>query len=1121
MKKKDIEKVTYLQKIWKNILIYKQDIIYEVTFFTEILNIIITQLNDKFIKNLIENTDFKKSTQLIEYCKKILEIFPHKITVKFLSENSKFKILSCLAKIKLTIIEITNLIGCIKITDSIQLYLGLHDKQNLYKKENKDFFYYINKYFEVLKVDLYHADSTNSLKYNLSNFSSNKKTHSIILKKNDNKKPVIYKNNEINTELIKNCKGCYVYIPINKNILVFFGFFKEDNINSFKALELFTDKNDKLSTLIENIDVYDEFKQNYLNSIGLRDFYLYDANQITSICISNYNFLKTFKNKDISNMVKEFLTSDMLKQRNIIQCLLFDNNDTMSKYIANLLLDLIRSDNITISMDKKNKIVNSLHWSIRKKINSVDDTIDDKTNYVNENIEDTIPYEKRIHLMKTEEYIKNKALDKLKEINGSKNGENTAKAQQYLDGILKIPFNTYKNEIIKFQLQELIDKTIKINSEIVRYIQYMEENWILSDDELKNSEELIFIIETFNIRKKNNILSINKFYTQLNNWKNKIETNCISIDKIYNIELLNDSLTKLKMNELKYIANIIDIKEKKKDKIIEHILKSTLNKNQLECIKKNILFSNPKYSIISNTKEFIEIKNLLDKLNTYYKKYIDFQNKYINKIDYVLNNAVYGLTQAKNQIKRLLCQWINGENQGYVFGFEGPPGTGKTTLAKKGISNCLVDELGNKRPFIFIALGGSSNGSTLEGHNYTYVGSSWGRIIEGIIEAKCMNPIIYIDELDKISKTEQGKEIIGILTHLTDPSQNTEFTDKYFSGVKFDISKSLIIFSYNDASLIDKILLDRIQRIKIDALNRYDKIMVTKQFIIPEILENIGYEKNDIKIDDEEISYIIDIYTYEAGARKLKERLYELYREINIRVLSQNTDILPFHINKKFIDNVFENCTKHDITKVYSEAKIGLINGLFATSSGVGGITLIECKKFFTNNHLELKLTGQQGDVMKESMYVARDLALNLIPDIILNNINKSKNKFGIHIHCPSGSTPKDGPSAGTAITVCIISLLCDIPINNLVAITGEIDLNGNVLPIGGLDSKVDGGKFAGVKHILCPSKNIDDLNKIRKRTNQPENNNFKVSTINNIYDALEITLIMNNKKIKDYFKKI
>ena len=187
----------------------------------------------------------------------------------------------------------------------------------------------------------------------------------------------------------------------------------------------------------------------------------------------------------------------------------------------------------------------------------------------------------------------------------------------------------------------------------------------------------------------------------------------------------------------------------------------------------------------------------------------------------VLDKSVYGHTKAKRQIERVIGQWITGEQSGYCFGFEGPPGVGKTSLARKGLSNCLKDKDGTTRPFSFIALGGSSNGSTLSGHNYTYVGSTWGRIVDILMEQKCMNPIIFIDELDKVSRTENGKEIIGILTHLIDPTQNEGFQDKYFNGIDIDMSKALFIFSYNDVSSIDRILLDRIHRIKFDHLNTF------------------------------------------------------------------------------------------------------------------------------------------------------------------------------------------------------------------------------------------------------------------------------------------------------------
>ena len=185
-------------------------------------------------------------------------------------------------------------------------------------------------------------------------------------------------------------------------------------------------------------------------------------------------------------------------------------------------------------------------------------------------------------------------------------------------------------------------------------------------------------------------------------------------------------------------------------------------------------------------------------------KYKCERKEYIHNASSILDEAVYAQDDAKQELLRIIAQWINGEMKGYCLGFEGPPGTGKTSLAKKGISSCLKNEFGEKRPFAFISLGGSSNGSVLEGHSYTYVGSTWGKIVDVLIETQCMNPIIYFDELDKISKTEHGKEIIGILTHLTDSSQNDEFYDKYFAGVKIDLSRVLFIFSYNDFTKLDQ-----------------------------------------------------------------------------------------------------------------------------------------------------------------------------------------------------------------------------------------------------------------------------------------------------------------------------
>ena len=238
-----------------------------------------------------------------------------------------------------------------------------------------------------------------------------------------------------------------------------------------------------------------------------------------------------------------------------------------------------------------------------------------------------------------------------------------------------------------------------------------------------------------------------------------------------------------------------------------------------------------------------------------------------------------------------------------VLAFEGPPGV-ETSLAKNGISKCLIDQDGNSRPFSFIAIGGSSNGSTLDGHNYTYVGSTWGRIVDILMENKCMNPIIFIDELDKVSKTEHGK-IIGILTHLIDPTQNDSFQDKYFSGIDIDLSRALFIFSYNDVSAIDKILLDRIHRIKFDHLSVDDKITITKKHILPELTSKIGLT-NVIEFTDSIIEYLITTYTYESGVRKLKEILFEIIGEINLEILNSECEYtIPINVTELDIKNKY------------------------------------------------------------------------------------------------------------------------------------------------------------------------------------------------------------------------
>ena len=253
-------------------------------------------------------------------------------------------------------------------------------------------------------------------------------------------------------------------------------------------------------------------------------------------------------------------------------------------------------------------------------------------------------------------------------------------------------------------------------------------------------------------------------------------------------------------------------------------------------------------------------------------------NAFMENAKKVLDECVYGLDDAKMQILQLVGNWISNPNSiGTAIAIKGPPGTGKTTLIKEGISKIL------QRPFAFLALGGATDSSFLEGHGYTYEGSTWGKIVNILIQSKCMNPVIYFDELDKISETPKGEEITGILTHLTDTTQNNCFHDKYFANMDFDLSKSLFIFSYNDESKVNPVLKDRMYRIHTAGYVSKEKITIAKKYLIPKIEKNVNFKSEDITITDEALIRIIDGFTdKEKGVRNLKRCLEIIYTKLNL-----------------------------------------------------------------------------------------------------------------------------------------------------------------------------------------------------------------------------------------------
>ena len=259
------------------------------------------------------------------------------------------------------------------------------------------------------------------------------------------------------------------------------------------------------------------------------------------------------------------------------------------------------------------------------------------------------------------------------------------------------------------------------------------------------------------------------------------------------------------------------------------------------------------------------------------------QNFLINSFN-LLKKTIYGQNNAKNKIMQILAQWISNPNsQGQVIALEGPAGVGKTSLIKNGVSKVL------QRPFSFYALGGSSDSSVLEGHSFTYEGSMWGKITDMLIESKVMNPIIFFDELDKISESDKGNDINGLLIHLTDYTQNNIFQDKYFNGINLDLSKAIIFFSYNDVNKINKILKDRLTIVKFDGYSIYEKMEIIKKYLLNEILDNIGFKKNEIILNDDNIFYILKKYCGDdQGMRNSKRIFEELFLRINLLKLISN-----------------------------------------------------------------------------------------------------------------------------------------------------------------------------------------------------------------------------------------
>ena len=454
----------------------------------------------------------------------------------------------------------------------------------------------------------------------------------------------------------------------------------------------------------------------------------------------------------------------------------------------------------------------------------------------------------------------------------------------------------YENDLLDNEINKILSKKNKKNNLIDDLVKIA--NKLKDQDNIKEKRE--------EIKKRNKNVKLFKELTQekdnlddLKYFKEKVE-----IDK-------QESL----IDEMQKVNKEYTIEKPYKIILLESDIPTTF---KVAALKKITMMENMDPSV----SEYFKLKNWIDTfMRIPFNKYSELPVKFDDGLNQcnifmensmkILNEAVYGLDDAKMQIMQLIGQWIVNPNAtGTALALKGPMGTGKTTLIQHGLSKIL------NRPFQLIPLGGATDAAFLEGHGYTYEGSTWGKIVDILIQTKSTNPIIYFDELDKVSDTAKGEEIISILTHLIDTTQNTNFQDKYFSEIDFNLSKSLFVFSYNDENRVNPILRDRMYKISTKGYELKDKKVIANNYLIPYICKQVNIKNDEVIIPEESLNYIIKNYTEdEAGVRNLKRCLEIIFTKINLfRLMKPDSNLFdkekclkiefPFNVTEKIIEKI-------------------------------------------------------------------------------------------------------------------------------------------------------------------------------------------------------------------------
>lgn len=484
----------------------------------------------------------------------------------------------------------------------------------------------------------------------------------------------------------------------------------------------------------------------------------------------------------------------------------------------------------------------------------------------------------------------------------------------------------------------------------------------------------------------------------------------------------------------------------------------------------------PEYQVI-----YSYVKSLIDL--PWNKKTED--NLDLNRAETILNEEHYNLKDVKLRIiEQLAVMKLNPSAKAPILCFVGPPGVGKTSLGQS-----IAKALGRK--FERMSLGGMHDEAELRGHRRTYIGAMPGRIMEAIRRAQVNNPLIMMDEVDKMGIDFRGDPSAALM-EILDPSQNFEFHDNYLD-VPFDLSHVFFITTANTTSNIPKPLLDRMEILELAGYTDYEKVEIAKRHLVPRVLNEAGVNDTQLKINDEALSSIIREYTREAGVRQLQRTLSQVARKVAIKIAKGETS--PNMVTKENIQEYLGH-EKIFLEKVREQWTFGISTGMAWTESG-GDIIYIE-SGLLPNKKNELKITGHIGDIMRESVTCA--LSYIWGQERFRYSVIEAKNS-GIHVHVPAGAIPKDGPSAGTAIATALASLYLKIPVRKDVAMTGEMTLSGLVLPVGGIKEKVLAAHRAGIHEIILPRANEKDLDDIPEQIRKEIKFTF-ATEINEVLEA-------------------